>query len=68
MLSLLLAVATTTNNFITVGNVRVTALSPSLVRIEPRGPTGFEDRTTFNQVLGRLASRNILHRSFQATQ
>ena len=56
MLSLLLAVATTTNNFITVGNVRVTALSPSLVRIEPRGPTGFEDRTTFN-VVGRSSQR-----------
>ena len=35
-----------------VGDVRVTALSSSLVRIEPRGPGGFEDRPTFN-VVGR---------------
>lgn len=30
-----------------VGNMRVQALSASLVRIEPKGPMGFEDRTTF---------------------
>ena len=35
-----------------VGDIRVTALSLALVRIEPRGPKGFEDRTTFN-VVGR---------------
>ena len=35
-----------------IGDVRVTAFSPSLVRIEPRGPTGFEDRATFN-IVGR---------------
>ena len=27
--------------------VRVTAISPAVVRVEPKGPTGFEDRTTF---------------------
>ena len=27
--------------------VRVTAISATLVRIEPKGPAGFEDRTTF---------------------
>eukprot|EP00039_Didymoeca_costata_P024413 m.10222 g.10222 ORF g.10222 m.10222 type:complete len:875 (-) comp4226_c0_seq1:67-2691(-) len=32
---------------VTVGDVRVQALSPSLFRIEPKGPMGFEDRTTF---------------------
>merc|ERR1712216_334685 len=32
---------------IIVGNVRVQALSPTLVRVEPKGPRGFEDRTTF---------------------
>ena len=32
------------------GRVRVQALSPTLLRIEPRGPKGFEDRTTFTVV------------------
>ena len=32
---------------VTVGRVRVSALSPTLLRIEPKGPRGFEDRTTF---------------------
>jgi hypothetical protein len=30
-----------------VGKVRVSALSSTLVRVEPQGPKGFEDRTTF---------------------
>jgi len=30
-----------------LGHVRVQALSPTLVRVEPKGPRGFEDRTTF---------------------
>eukprot|EP00928_Gymnodinium_smaydae_P034068 TRINITY_DN24225_c0_g1_i1.p1 TRINITY_DN24225_c0_g1~~TRINITY_DN24225_c0_g1_i1.p1 ORF type:complete len:880 (-),score=38.86 TRINITY_DN24225_c0_g1_i1:6-2645(-) len=34
-------------NVAVVGNVRIQALSPTLVRVEPRGPLGFEDRTTF---------------------
>ena len=29
---------------VVVGEVRVSALSPSLIRIEPKGPAGFEDR------------------------
>lgn len=33
-----------------VGNVRVTALSPCLVRLEEKGPHGFEDRVTFTIV------------------
>ena len=37
---------TTTANGIIVGNVRVQALSATLVRIEPKGPMGFEDRST----------------------
>lgn len=37
---------------IVVGDVRISALSPTLVRIEPKGPKGFEDRSTFN-VVGR---------------
>lgn len=32
---------------VTVGNLRVTGLSPTLIRVEPKGPMGFEDRTTF---------------------
>jgi len=30
-----------------VGDYRVQALSPTLLRVEPKGPNGFEDRTTF---------------------
>ena len=35
-----------------VGNVRVQVLSPTLVRIELKGPQGFEDRPTFH-ITGR---------------
>ncbi|HEY3762883.1 MAG TPA: TIM-barrel domain-containing protein [Verrucomicrobiae bacterium] len=35
---------------VVVGNVRVQLLSDSLVRIELKGPEGFEDRTTFHIV------------------
>ena len=35
-------------------NVRVQALGPALVRVEPEGPRGFEDRPTF-AVVGRDA-------------
>ena len=31
-----------------VGDVRVQVLSPTLVRIELKGPQGFEDRPTFH--------------------
>ena len=37
---------------IVVGNVRNQALSPTLLRIEPKGPVGFENRSTF-MVVGR---------------
>ncbi len=33
-----------------VGDIRVEALSPTLVRIEKKGPLGFEDRPTFHVV------------------
>jgi hypothetical protein len=33
-----------------VGNVRVEALSPNLIRVELKGPEGFEDRPTFHVV------------------
>eukprot|EP00927_Polykrikos_kofoidii_P015618 TRINITY_DN16958_c0_g1_i1.p1 TRINITY_DN16958_c0_g1~~TRINITY_DN16958_c0_g1_i1.p1 ORF type:complete len:980 (+),score=114.21 TRINITY_DN16958_c0_g1_i1:90-2942(+) len=32
---------------IEVGDIRVQALSSTLLRVEPRGPKGFEDKTTF---------------------
>ena len=35
---------------IIVGQVRVQALSPTLVRVEVKGPLGFEDRNTFMAV------------------
>ncbi|KAL1527745.1 hypothetical protein AB1Y20_009130 [Prymnesium parvum] len=41
-----------------VDDVRVTAISPQLVRVEPRGPQGFEDRTTF-MVASRDMSRAL---------
>jgi hypothetical protein len=40
--------ATAAPNSIVVGNVRVQLLSASLVRLELRGPAGFEDRNTFH--------------------
>ena len=49
---LLCVVAGVNGGSVTVGNTRITALSASLVRIEPKGPKGFEDRDTFN-VIGR---------------
>ena len=33
-----------------IGDVRVQPLGPHLVRIEQRGPAGFEDRETFTVV------------------
>src|SRR5580692_11684812 len=45
-------VATALPGSVVVGNVRVQLLSGSLVRLELRGPTGFEDRNTFH-VLNR---------------
>ena len=47
LLLLVLPLASTRGASITVGNTRVTALSPTLLRVEPRGPLGFEDQTTF---------------------
>ena len=43
-----------------IGDVRVQPLGPHLVRIEQRGPTGFEDRETFTVVAragGAVAAR-----------
>jgi hypothetical protein len=40
----------TKSNEIIVGNVRVQALSNNLIRIEQRGPNGYEDRNTFTIV------------------
>lgn len=41
------AVARGTSWEAVVGNIRVQALSPTLLRVEPVGPRGFENRTTF---------------------
>ncbi len=38
---------TSSGSTVTVGDIRVQALSPTLVRLEARGPKGFEDRETF---------------------
>ena len=35
-----------------IGDTRISALSPTLLRIEAKGPQGFENRQTFN-VIGR---------------
>jgi len=43
---------------VTVGDVRVTAISPEVVRVEPKGPQGFEDRTTF-MVVDRDMSKGL---------
>ncbi len=40
------------NNEAIVGTMRVQMLSPTVVRVEERGPRGFEDRATFT-VVGR---------------
>lgn len=44
--------ATTAMSAVVVGDIRITALSPTLLRMERRGPKGFEDRPTIN-VVGR---------------
>eukprot|EP01047_Picozoa_sp_COSAG01_P024183 COSAG01_NODE_1487_length_10136_cov_8.813390_2_plen_251_part_00 len=41
------AVASDGGGGVIVGDIRVQALSATLLRVEPRGPHGFEDRTTF---------------------
>ena len=41
------ATATAAIPSVTIGDIRIQALSPTLVRVEPKGPAGFEDRTTF---------------------
>ena len=46
ILAAALAVAGAAADSITVGGIRVTAMSSTLVRVEPKGPAGFEDRTT----------------------
>lgn len=50
LLSLLSCAALAETASETVGDIRVQALSPTLVRIEVRGPKGFEDRPTFHVV------------------
>ena len=45
-----------------VGNVRVTAISPTLVRLEQKGPHGFEDRATFT-IVERGADQEVARES-----
>ena len=47
MLTSLLLLPVSTTDKIVVGPLRVTAISPTALRVEPEGPNGFEDRTTF---------------------
>lgn len=54
VLQTLLALGTGPSSII-VNDVRVTAMSPTLIRLEPKGPQGFEDRTTF-MVVSRTAA------------
>ncbi|MCB0275229.1 MAG: DUF5110 domain-containing protein [Calditrichaeota bacterium] len=42
-----------------VGNIRVQSLSPHLIRIEQKGPAGFEDRQTFTVVERTWAGEKI---------
>lgn len=46
-LALALMSRTSSADPIVVGDIRVTGLSPTLIRVEPKGPSGWEDRTTF---------------------
>jgi hypothetical protein len=46
-----------------VGNLRVQTLSPTLIRVEPKGPMGFEDRTTFMVVDRSFLGVPILSRT-----
>jgi len=39
---------------VTSGNIRVTFLNRSLIRLEQKGPRGFEDRPTFNVVARKI--------------
>ena len=43
-----------------IGNLRVQTLSPTLVRVEPEGPMGFEDRPTF-MVTMQISRRYHIH-------
>lgn len=51
-----LGVAAAAANEQVVGNVRVSALSATLLRVEPKGPMGFEDRSTFSMAGTRAVS------------
>jgi hypothetical protein len=47
LVAALTAVALSQEHSFTVGDTRITALSETLIRIEPKGPNGFEDGNTF---------------------
>jgi hypothetical protein len=52
-----------------VGTLRIQALSPTLLRVEPKGPHGFEDRATFGVVNRSFAGVPIVstHRTADGT-
>lgn len=47
LLLLFACFVTASGGSITLDSVRITALSETLLRVEPKGPLGFEDRNTF---------------------
>jgi hypothetical protein len=66
-LMLLLSTAAARSFEAFVGSVRVQALSPTLVRIEPKGPLGYEDRSTF-MVTNRATFKGIpIHQESRGT-
>jgi len=55
----LLQTANAHSNEIIIGNMRIQALSQNLIRIEQRGPKGFEDRNTFTIVSRKWPGETI---------
>ena len=49
------------------GNIRIQALSPTVLRVEPRGPQGFENRSTFMVTRGGRSSSAFVEKGLQLT-
>ena len=47
LIALSLLASAVPSSSVIVGDIRLTALSPRLLRVEPKGPLGFEDAATF---------------------
>lgn len=67
MLSVVAAKASSTEPIGLVGDVRIQFLSPTLVRLELRGPKGFENRNTFTIVKRPRALSSIEQRQKGST-